>query len=57
MTDGDEGIGTVCAIDFCVFCDLRTRKTSGGVNLKVTQGLVRCQRPRVVHVGANSCVG
>ena len=54
---GERRVHTVCTIDFGVLCDLGTRKTSGGVNLEVTQGLVRCQRPRVVHAGANSCVG
>jgi len=48
---------TVCAIDFGVLCDLGTGKASGGINLEVTQDLVRRQRPRMVHAGANSCVG
>ena len=57
MADRNERVGTVCAINFCVFCDLGTRETSGGVDLEVTQDLVRCQRPRVIHAGANSCAG
>ena len=55
--DRDERAGTVCAVDFCVFCDLGVRETSGGVNLEVTQDLVRCLGPRVVHAEANSCAG
>ena len=52
MADGRKRRAhTICAINFDVFRDLGTRKTSGGVNLKVTQDLVRCQRPRVVHAG------
>lgn len=50
-------VHTVCAMDFGVFCDLGAREASGGVNLEVTQDLVRCQSPRVVHAEANSCVG
>lgn len=50
-------VGTVWTVYFSMLYGLGTRKASSGIDLEMIQDLVRCQRPRVIHAGANNCVG